>query len=175
VAPSFRDDVIHKTDLDEFKLELLQKINSRFLEEDDKEKSLESSKVRDEIITPEKFEDDSTSMVFDTSIKDPMEHMAADFQDNKRQRKLKRKRLNSGSLNTDDSDIQDLDLDKVFVLDRTRGSTQSKGYFFLACVFGMMCGSSYVQNQTVPIGVDSSSKILNMQANSPNAGASTGK
>lgn len=176
VVPVVRDDVVHKEDLDQFKLDLLQKINSRFLE-DDKEKSLDSSKVKDEIITPEKFEDDTTSMVFDESIKDPMEHMAGDYQENKRQRKLKRKRLNSGSLNTDDSDVQELDLDKVFVLDRTRGSTQSKGYFFLACVFGMMAGSSYINNQTVPIGVENSgeSKILNLQANSPNTGASTGK
>lgn len=85
VIPTVRDDVIHKEDLDQFKLELLQKINSRFLEEeDDKEKSLDSSKTKDEIITPEKFEDDTTSMVFDASIKDPMELMAGDFQDNKR-------------------------------------------------------------------------------------------
>ena len=81
--PVVRDDVVHKEDLDQFKLDLLQKINSRFLE-DDKEKSLDSSKVKDEIITPEKFEDDTTSMVFDESIKDPMELMAGDIQENKR-------------------------------------------------------------------------------------------
>jgi hypothetical protein len=175
--PSVRDDVIHKEDLDQFKLELLQKINSRFLEEDDKEKSLASSNVQDEIITPEKFEDDTISMVSHAaSIKDPMELMAGDYLENKRQRKLKRKRLNSGSLNTDDSETQELDLDKCFVLERTRGSTQSKGYFFLACVFGLMCGSSYTNNQAVQIGeMENKSQILSMQTNSPSAGASSGK
>lgn len=91
--------------------------------------------------------------------------IAGDFNENKRQRKLKRKRLNSGSLvNTDDSLeselTQDIDIDKVFVLERSRGSTHSKGYFFLACVFGMMCGSSYLNNHTVPNTVDLETKYL---------------
>ena len=93
------NDVIHKNDLDQFKLELLSKINSRFLDEDDKEKTDGGKKVSEDMITPEKFEDDSTSMVFDSSNKDPLEQMiAGDYNENKRQRKLKRKRLNSGSL-----------------------------------------------------------------------------
>ena len=51
------------------------------------------------MITPEKFDDDSTSMVFESSNRDPLEQMiAGDYNENKRQRKMKRKRLNSGSL-----------------------------------------------------------------------------
>lgn len=65
----------------------------------------------------------------------------------------KRSRVNSGSIFKNEeshSSIksgttgpEDLDLDKVFVLKRDGQSHQSKGYFFLAVVFGLMCGSSY--------------------------------
>jgi hypothetical protein len=122
-------------------------------------------------------------MIFDSSNKDPLEMIAGDINQNKRQRKLKRKRLNSGSLvNTDDSIenelTQDIDIDKVFVLERSRGSTHSKGYFFLACVFGMMCGSSYLNNQTMSTAVEVENKYLNIQqpsSTSNNGGASSGK
>lgn len=70
---SSNNDIIHKNDLDQFKLELLSKINSRFLDEDDKEKTELANKLPDDMITPEKFDDDSTSMVFDSTNKDPLE------------------------------------------------------------------------------------------------------
>ena len=70
---SSNNDIIHKNDLDQFKLELLSKINSRFLDEDDKEKTELTNKLPDDMITPEKFDDDSTSMVFDSTNKDPLE------------------------------------------------------------------------------------------------------
>jgi len=35
--PINKDDYIHKADLDKFKLELIQKINNRFLDEEKKE------------------------------------------------------------------------------------------------------------------------------------------
>jgi len=34
-----KEDYIHKKDLDKFKIELIQKINRRFLDEDEKEKA----------------------------------------------------------------------------------------------------------------------------------------
>ena len=81
-APINKDDYIHKADLDKFKLELIQKINSRFLEQEKKE-----------LILEEKFEDCTITEDGDMVFSDPMEAMAADY---KPKRKQGRTRINSG-------------------------------------------------------------------------------
>jgi hypothetical protein len=54
----------------------------------------------------------------------------------------KRDRINSGKLSVDDT-TDELDLDKVFVLERDSASSRGKGYLFLAVMFGLMGCSSY--------------------------------
>lgn len=53
----------------------------------------------------------------------------------------KRSRINSGRLSVDTTD--ELDLDKVFVLERDSASSRGKGYLFLAVMFGLMGCSNY--------------------------------
>lgn len=54
----------------------------------------------------------------------------------------KRGRINSGRLSVDDT-TDELDLDKVFVLERDSASSRGKGYLFLAVMFGLMGCSNY--------------------------------
>lgn len=54
----------------------------------------------------------------------------------------KRSRINSGKLSVDDT-TDELDLDKVFVLERDSASSKGKGYLFLAVMFGLMGCSNY--------------------------------
>lgn len=49
----------------------------------------------------------------------------------------KRPRVNSGKLSVDDT-TDELDLEKVFVLERDSASSRGKGYLFLAVMFGLM-------------------------------------
>jgi len=62
----------------------------------------------------------------------------------------RRSRVNSGRISLCDesrsvtTQPEEIDLDKVFVLERDSASSRGKGYFFLAVMFGMMCGSSYL-------------------------------
>jgi len=77
--------------------------------------------------------------------------MAEEYADYAKNRKNKRARLNSGCISTANSnESQDVDMDNILVLKRD-SQHQSKGYFFLAVVFGMMCCNSYVQNNTKAI------------------------
>lgn len=86
------------------------------------------------------------------NLKNPMEQ----FLCGGKQKKIKkRQRVNSGSLNfneeshcsvstlTDNNSLfksrGDQDSNSVYVLRRDSGSFQSRGYLFLAVVFGMMC------------------------------------
>jgi hypothetical protein len=76
--------------------------------------------------------------------------MAEEYADYAKTRKNKRARLNSGCISTANSnESQDVDIENILVLKRdSQNSMHSKGYFFLAVVFGMMCCSSYVQNNS---------------------------
>jgi hypothetical protein len=56
--------------------------------------------------------------------------------------KGKRTRINSGRLSVDET-TDELDLDKVFVLERDSASSRGKGYLFLAVMFGLMGCSNY--------------------------------
>jgi len=51
--------------------------------------------------------------------------------------KGKRGRINSGRLSVDDT-TDELDLEKVFVLERDSASSRGKGYLFLAVMFGLI-------------------------------------
>lgn len=73
--------------------------------------------------------------------------MAEEYADYAKARKNKRARLNSGCFSTTNSN-EEVDMDNILVLKR-ENQIQSKGYFFLAVVFGMMCCSSYVQNNKI--------------------------
>jgi len=59
----------------------------------------------------------------------------------------KRGRINSGKLSVDDT-TDELDLDKVFVLERDSASSRGKGYLFLAVMFGLM-GCSNFNNSAI--------------------------
>jgi hypothetical protein len=82
--------------------------------------------------------------------------MAEEYADytSKKNRGSKRQRLNSGKLIKNDqscsySTTSDVHTDEsnVFVLKRdSNSSAHNKGYFFLAVLFGMMSGSSYISN-----------------------------
>lgn len=137
--------------MDNFKLDLIKKINARFQQEAEREKREKQFKrEKDLIIERERFSDKLSEaddeMIFNNEA---FESIAAC--ENKKHKK--RSRVNSGSIfKNEDSHSsiksgttvpEDLDLDKVFVLKRDGQSHQSKGYFFLAVVFGLMCGSSY--------------------------------
>lgn len=54
-----------------------------------------------------------------------------------RKNKGKRARINSGRLSVDDT-TDELDLEKVFVLERDSASSRGKGYLFLAVMFGLI-------------------------------------
>lgn len=54
-----------------------------------------------------------------------------------RKNKGKRGRINSGRLSVDDT-TDELDLEKVFVLERDSASSRGKGYLFLAVMFGLI-------------------------------------
>jgi hypothetical protein len=77
---------------------------------------------------------------------DSLEQIAGDHANKKQNR---RGRVNSGRISlsdesrTETSQPEELDLDKVFVLERDSASSRGKGYLFLAVMFGMMCSSSY--------------------------------
>jgi hypothetical protein len=116
--------------LDKFKLELIQKINARFLNEDKKE-----------IIKQEKFDDCTITELGDGDMifSDPMEAIAGDY---KPKRKTKRARVNSGQL-TSHNEESFCSSNEVLVLERDSTSHRGKGYLFLAVMFGMMCCSSY--------------------------------
>jgi hypothetical protein len=135
VVPINKDDYIHKADLDRFKLELIQKINARFLDEQKKE-----------VIKQEKFEDCTITEMGDGEMifSDPMETIGGDYKPKKKQR---RARINSGQLNSHNEESfcssVKTDAEKVFVLERENASNRGKGYFFLAVMFGMMCCSAY--------------------------------
>lgn len=136
VMPINKEDYIHKADLDKFKLELIQKINNRFLDEEKKE-----------VIRQEKFEDCTITEHGDDEMifSDPMETIAGDYKPKKKQR---RARINSGQLassNNEESYCSSVrtEAEKVYILDRENASSRGKGYFFLAVMFGMMCCSSY--------------------------------
>jgi hypothetical protein len=51
--------------------------------------------------------------------------------------KGKRGRINSGRLSVYDT-TDELDLEKVFVLERDSASSRGKGYLFLAVMFGLI-------------------------------------
>lgn len=59
-----------------------------------------------------------------------------------RKRIGKRERVNSGRLSVDDT-TDELDLEKVFVLERDSASSRGKGYLFLAVMFGLMGCSNF--------------------------------
>lgn len=102
------------------------------------------------------------------NLKNPMEQ----FLCGGKQKKIKkRQRVNSGSLNLIDIDEQshcsvstltdnnslfksrgDKDSNSVYVLRRDSGSFQSRGYLFLAVVFGMMCYQSYSGQEKADVG-----------------------
>jgi len=54
----------------------------------------------------------------------------------------KRGRINSGRLSVDDT-TDELDLEKVFVLERDSASSKGKGYLFLAVMFGLIGTANY--------------------------------
>ena len=89
--PINKEDYIHKADLDKFKLELIQKINSRFLDVDKKE--LIRQEKFDECIITDLGENDE--MIFS----DPMEALAGNYNPKS---KKGRSRINSGQLNSHD-------------------------------------------------------------------------
>ena len=136
VVPINKDDYIHKADLDKFKLELIQKINQRFLTEEKKDEVIE----REEKQFDCKISNNDDDMIF----ADPMETIAADLNKKRRGAKRSRSRVNSGQLtHNEESFCSTDDAEKVFVLERDSQSHRGKGYFFLALMFGMMCASSY--------------------------------
>ena len=78
-APALPNDIILKNDLDQFKLELLQKINRRFLEESDKETSLKLKNEDSHMIKPEVYVDNiSEDGLDENNKKDPMESLMAE-------------------------------------------------------------------------------------------------
>lgn len=64
-------------------------------------------------------------------------------------KQIRRSRVNSGKLSlsdesrSDNTQPEEIDLDKVFVLERDSASSRGKGYLFLAVMFGVMCFNSY--------------------------------
>jgi hypothetical protein len=64
-------------------------------------------------------------------------------------KQIRRSRVNSGKISISDESIsentqpEEIDLDKVFVLERDSASSRGKGYLFLAVMFGVMCFNSY--------------------------------
>jgi hypothetical protein len=149
--------VVRQEDLDQFKLEILQKINRRFFENDDKEKTNKSLDSDEHQIKPESFESDV--LLDRKAMREPLEQLMAeeyaDYAKFSKQHGNKRARLNSGCImnstsasSNQNDNSQELDIDNIFTLKRDQGS--NKGYFFLAVVFGMMCCSSYM-NQNGPI------------------------
>ena len=85
--PINKEDYIHKADLDKFKLELIQKINNRFLDEEKKE-----------VIRQEKFEDCTITEHGDDEMifSDPMETIAGRRLQAKEEAKKSLARINSG-------------------------------------------------------------------------------
>ena len=78
-APALPNDKILKNDLDQFKLELLQKINRRFLEESDKETSLKLKNEDSHMIKPEVYVDNiSEDGLDENNKKDSMESLMAE-------------------------------------------------------------------------------------------------
>ena len=77
-------------------------------------------------------------------LTNPMEQLAAEDFSTRRKSIGRRERVNSGEINLSQSQntSDDLDVDKMLVLKRDN-TVQSKGYFFLAVIFGMMSCSSY--------------------------------
>merc|ERR1711981_23687 len=106
------------------------------------------------------------------AMREPLEQLMAeeyaDYAKYNKQNGSKRARLNSGSImnstsassnqNDKTHDSQDVDIDNIFTLKRDQGS--NKGYFFLAVVFGMMCCSSYMnQNGSITHNDDGCFKV----------------
>lgn len=95
-----KEDYIHKADLEKFKLELIQKINRRFLDEDEKEKTKNKYII-------ERNDEKSCSISEQDNIEDsilfkrgdPLESIAGDL---KYQRQNGRSRVNSGRLSLSD-------------------------------------------------------------------------
>ena len=101
-------------------------------------------------------------MTHDNIDQDPFEQIASiDYKQRKEAaQSKKRDRIYSGQIRMEDThcsaqesshdnhngSVEDFNLDNVFVLKREANPTQSKGHFFLAIVFGMMCCSSYMVN-----------------------------
>jgi len=102
------------------------------------------------------------------NMKNPMEQFLCG---GKQKKMKKRQRVNSGSLNlidanedshcsvstlTDNNSLfksrGDKDSNSVYVLRRDSGSFQSRGYLFLAVVFGMMCYQSYSGQEKADVG-----------------------
>jgi len=102
------------------------------------------------------------------NMKNPMEQFLCG---GKQKKMKKRQRVNSGSLNlidanedshcsvstlTDNNSLfksrGDKDSNSVYVLRRDSGSFQSRGYLFLAVVFGMMCYQSYSGQEKAEVG-----------------------
>ena len=173
-------DYIHKSDLEKFKLDLLEKINRRFEEEDDKEKR---EKARDQhVIRATKVHIEDMEMSHDHINKDPFERIAAaDFNEKQEARSKRRERLNSGQMKASEDthcsaqstsndpltlSEDSFNPDNMLILKRDPTANQGKGYFFLAVMFGMMCCSSYMVNNNQASSIPSQpqevgSSILN--------------
>lgn len=138
-------------------MDLFEKINKRFLEEDDKEKR---QKQLEHVIKPNQLQIEDMEMSHDNITKDPFERIAAeDFREKQDARAQRRERLNSGQMRASEdthcsahstshdhqtNSEEDFNLDSMLVLKRDTNGNQGKGYFFLAVMFGMMCCSSYM-------------------------------
>jgi hypothetical protein len=154
-------DFIHKSELESFKLELIAKINRRFEMEEQREKHLAAlSRQESHVIRSTSIKFGDFEMSQDNFHKDPLEMIPSiDF--NKTQagnRRLQGK--NNGGMRGEDSHLScqstslepvtpsegEINVDNMLVLKRETTSSQSKGYLFLAVMFGMMCCSSYNVN-----------------------------
>lgn len=142
-----REDYIHKKDLEKFKIELIQKINRRFLDEDEKHHAKNKDVIErnhEKSYSISEYQNIEDSILFKKG--DPLEAIAGDHNNMKQKR---RSRVNSGKLSISDESIsentqpEEIDLDKVFVLERDSASSRGKGYLFLAVMFGVMCFNSY--------------------------------
>mmetsp|Transcript_36521 Transcript_36521/g.56064 ORF Transcript_36521/g.56064 Transcript_36521/m.56064 type:complete len:268 (+) Transcript_36521:1310-2113(+) len=124
-------EVIHRSELDQFKLDILEKINRRFMDFDKKPESLSYKPIKTEL--PQA----ATEAMGDATTKDePLK---------------KRSRVNSGQIQFKDSTCSEhststpaAESEQVLTLKRDSGDFKSKGCMLLAVVFGMMCCSSYI-------------------------------
>jgi len=144
---------IRQEDLDQLKVEILNKINRRFFESEGKEKKNKSLDEDEHLIQPAKYDQCDDMLLDKRSTREPLEQlMAEEYADYSKNTHSchKRPRLYSGCIQTGTSATSEVtnESHETFILKRDQpGAMHSKGYFFLAVVFGMMCASSYVANK----------------------------